>query len=64
MNLNKSKPEEIAMPDFMLTEEQKTAFKHCLMIGIYKQLYTNGFLQKNQLNKLIAMHNTKGGTTE
>ncbi len=63
MNLNKSKPEEIAMPDFMLTKEQKTAFKHCLMIGIYKQLYTNGFLQKNQLNKLIAMH-TKGGTTE
>ena len=62
MSINKNKPEEINIPDYVLTEKQKISFKHCLMTGIYKQLYANGFLQKNQLDKLIAMHSTKGGT--
>lgn len=54
MNLDKS--EKTTNPLlFILSDEQKTAMKNTIKIGIYKQLHKNGFLNNLQLNRLLEM---------
>lgn len=55
--LNLEKSEKPANPFlFILSDEQKEAMKINLKIGIYKQLYENGFINEFQLKKLIALN--------
>ena len=40
-----------------LSPQQQEEFENQLIIAMYKQLYTNGFLSDAQLNELLRMHN-------
>ena len=54
--LNLEKSEKTTNPVlFILTDEQKESIKINLKIGIYKQLYENGFINEFQL-KLISLN--------
>lgn len=55
--LNLDKSEKTASPFFfVLSDEEKMKMKINLKIGIYKQLYANGFINEFQLKKLIAVN--------
>ncbi len=39
-----------------LSPQQQEEFENQLIIAMYKQLYTNGFLSDVQLNELLKLH--------
>lgn len=55
MNLEKSEKNTNPIL-FILTDEQKKSMRINLKIGIYKQLYENGFINEFQLKKLISLN--------
>lgn len=40
----------------IISTEQVNDFRNELMIAVYKQLYTNGFISDVQLRQLLSLH--------
>ena len=55
LNLQKSDDANANPCFFVLNDKEKADFKRDIKIGIYKQLYKNGFIKSYQLQQLLKM---------
>lgn len=55
LNLDKNDDANANPCFFVLNDKEKADFKRDIKIGIYKQLYKNGFIKSYQLQQLLKM---------